>query len=347
MNARRILLILLSVGGVCALPGDACDSGTVRDAAFLAKRDIHRLCVIVNEGDDEGVALEQRLEKWLEGPAKDLNASLVKVKANAPNVPWADFGLPGPPPSVPVVAMMGEFPSSPRPFLIDYWEPGPSDADLANVLDSPVRQALKQAILDYWAVVLFSPSEGNDAAMTQAMLDAVTERWAKQQPPGVTVVRFDRSAPEERMLTKFIGIRPDTGDWAGVVFGRGKLMAPPLRGEDVTEDNLNNLIERLAVPCTCLQESTTYGLDIPMTWEESLDSKVVALLPPGGYTEMTVGERVAALETQLEAEIADEDQRILAVALIPLILVGLGAAVAVGIALWRIKLKSSRSSEAG
>ena len=346
MNVTRIVLLLLAMCGVCALPGQACDSGTVRDAAFLAKRDMHRLCVIVNEGDEEGAAIEQRLEEWLKGPAKGFNATLFKIEADAPNVPWADFGLPGPPPDVPVVAMMGQFAASSRPFLIHHWEPAPSDVELEGILDSPARKALTQAILDNWAVVLFSPGKDNDVAGTQAMFDKVTARWADEQSPGVSVVRFDRDAPEEWMLAKFIGMRPDTGDWAGVVFGRGKLMAPPLRGEDVTEANLNTLIERLAVPCTCLQDSTTNGLDIPMTWDESLDSKVVALPIPGGYTELTVGERVAVLETQLEAEIVDEERGVLRTAVIPLVLVGLGAVVALGITVWRISVKGARSSEA-
>jgi hypothetical protein len=87
------------------------------------------------------------------------------------------------------------------------------------------------------------------------------------------------------MLRAFTGIEGEGPAWVGIVFGRGKVLAPPLTGSGITKENIGKLLEGLAVPCTCLQESSVLGLDIPMTWDARLDEVVAALKPAGGYFE--------------------------------------------------------------
>ncbi len=318
MNKALGIALLLATG-VAAI-SYACDSGTVRDAAFQEKRDLHRLCVIANQDDPAGDEQYERLSKWLETDAKHLNAVLERVASDDPAVRWEEYGIPSAPPSLPVVALVGKFASLRRAFVVEHWEPAPTDKELATLVTSPARDELKEGIRDYWAVVLYSPGTGDDKAKEWPMLKAVEKRWAEEQSPGVVTVPFDRNDPRERVLTSFTGLKADGPSWAGVVFGKGKLMAPPIQGDDLTEENLNRLVAALAVPCTCLQESTTMGLDVPMTWEPDLDAKFASLSTGIGYSEITFGEE--AYEEQIEeaveemlVEEAPEDRNTVVIAL--------------------------------
>ena len=132
------------------LSAHACDSGTVRDAAFKAKRDIHLLCVIANAGDPAAEQTYERLDTWLQGGAHDLNIRLERVNADDDSVRWPDLGIPTVPPNLPVVTLAGRLQR--RSFVIDHWEPAPSDEDLALLRTSPARERITKAILDYFGV---------------------------------------------------------------------------------------------------------------------------------------------------------------------------------------------------
>jgi hypothetical protein len=315
----------------CVGSASACDSGTVRDAAFHAKRDVHRLCLFSRADDPAAQAEFQRLERWAERQGPTLNLALERVNADDPAVVWGDYGIPSPPPELPVTALVGRFAAMRRTFVIDHWQPAPSDADLENLMTSPAREALKKAIAEKWAVILHCPA-AQDAVDLQPVFDAVAAKWEKEQSPGVTVVRLDRSSPQERVTLAFAGIEPGGPDWAGVVFGRGKLLAPPLLGEEISESGLNELIASLAVQCTCLQDALTIGLDMPLVWEPELDAKFASLVAqPLGYTEITFAEQAEALAQ----EVPDPAQNTLWVAAgVTSALAGL-AVLAAGLMVWR------------
>ena len=267
----------------------ACNSGSVRDAAFQAKRDMHRLCVFTTSKDSQGDAIYERLRSWLETDGQQLNVVLERVNADDPSVRWDEYGIPGQPPSLPVVALIGLMPTTPRrPFVIDHWEPTLSDADLAALKASPARDEVKRTIADVWAVLVYSP--GANAEQSKAgVLKAVEKQWDTEHAPGISIARLDRIDPRERTLRSFVGIEPTGPDWVGVVFGRGTLLAPPLQGDDITESNLNRLLTGLTIPCTCLQQSMTLGLGLPMTWEPELDVKAAAAVQSVlDYMETTV-----------------------------------------------------------
>ncbi len=317
--------------GVLTAPVWACAIGTVRDAGFQGDRNVHRMCIIANTDDASAQEMYDRLATWLRDSGEEMNIDLFRVNADDPGVLWSSFGIPSAPPSLPVVALVGLSPATRMPFIIDYWEPGPSDEDLATLESSPVRDRIKEEVVDAWAVLLYSPGKASDENASQAALDAVSAKWSLEQPQGVTIIRLDRNDPRERLLCAFTGIEPSGPDWAAVVFGRGKLMAPPLLGDDINENNLNRLIEGLTVPCTCLQDQTALGFDIPMTWDDTLDTMVAALAPPIGYVEIPIEEQLAALE----AEVPDEEGRMLYATLISLATVAAAAVCATGFMIWR------------
>jgi hypothetical protein len=245
-----------------------------------------------------------------------------------------------------VVALIGEFPSPRRAFVVDHWEPGPSDADLSVLKSSPAREALKAALANRWAAILYAPGAGQAPAAVEAAFQAIEKKWAQDQPPGVSVVRFDRADPQERLLCTFAGIEPSGSDWAGVVFGRGKLMAPPLQDGEITEGNLTQLLQRLAVLCTCLQQSITLGLDIPMTWEPALDAKVPMGVPSQGYVEMALDKPAAPIGmASLMDDIPQEDRHVVATAVVPLACAGGVAGVAIALVIWRARRRNPKLLE--
>jgi len=316
----------------------ACDSGTVRDAAYHAARDVHKLYLIANKGDMASDEAYSRIEAWKAEKAKDLNIEIGRIAADDPAVSWTDYGIPSAPPSVPVAALFGEFQSPRRSFVIDHWEPGLAEDDLAVLLDSPARQRLREALTQAWVVLLYSPAPGGEGDGTiQKVFDAASKRWAVEQSPGIQVVTFDRTDPRERIPVGFAGIKRDDPAWVGVVFGKGKLLAPPLRGEDITEANVNRLVESLAAQCTCLQEAMTIALSIPMLWDEALTSKVVGLTPIQGYTEITLDgpAREEKVLERIKEDVSKEDRGVFQRVGITLALAGGVVIVFMGFVLWR------------
>ena len=309
--------------GIVAIPVWACSTGSVRDAAFQGDRDIHRLCVIAITGDELATQIYARLETWLDSFDNGLNIQLERINADDPALLWPSLGIPSAPPSMPVVALVGVSPATRYPFVIDHWEPEPSNEDLATLETSPAREAIQHNVTNSWAVLLYSAGSGSDGRDLQGKLDTVVEKWNEKQPLELKCVNLDRTDPRERLLCALTGITPTGPDWAGVVFGRGKLMAPPLVGAEIDEANLTNLVEGLAVPCTCLQDSTSLGLDIPMPWDNSLDSTAISIGPILGFAEIPIEKRLEVLQNDVE----DEGSTMLYLALIPLLAL---AAAAVG-----------------
>lgn len=277
---------------LAAVSAWACDSGTVRDAAFNGRRDTHRLCVFGSRDDPEARAIAQRLDAWLDALDPPFNARLERVFADDPAVDWSDYGLPSQPTRLPAVALIGAAIPTGRPFVITAWEPAPDEVELDALLRSPARAAIQAALATHWAVLLYAPGKPSSA---DAVIEAACETWAAKQPPGLAVVRLARDAPEERLLCAFAGIAEQGPDWLTVVFGKGTLLAPPLTGARITQEDLNRLLEGLAAPCTCLQQSVRLGLDLPMCWDEATTRSALALsTPPAGDAPMAATSLPAA-----------------------------------------------------
>ena len=263
----------------------ACEMDTVRGAAFSWERDEYRLCVFGNRGDGAADAILHQLASWTKSTGPGLNMRLERVYADDPDVPWQErYGIPSAPLSMPVVALIGGRGAPREAFVIDHWEPGPTEEEWRGLTISPVREALKGSVVGHWAVVLVAYPERAEGASeserqrAEAVLVKVQEEWGAQHPPGIQVISFSRRDPEERLLCRFAGIDPDgRAPWAGVAFGRGRMLAPPLEGAELTEANLLGLLEALVAACTCLQESVRMGMDLPLVWDDTLDAEVADL----------------------------------------------------------------------
>ncbi|MCP4642346.1 MAG: FtsX-like permease family protein [bacterium] len=289
---RFLLVPAIVLVGLTSGPTQACEEVTVRIAAFQAERNQHLLCVITDGDPEPGVM--DRLDAWRNGDAAYLNLEIVHVDAGVPDVTWQEYGLPSCPPDLPVTVLVGRQGSSARQFVLDHWERVVTDDDLAVLATSPARDALKKRVVEDDAVLLYSPGDG---AAKEMLTKLAADHTAETGP--VSLVSFDRTDDDERVLTAFAGVGDSNEDWVAVTFARGKLLAPPLMGEDIQREHVDALLQNLEAPCTCIQDSSAMGIDLLMTWDEELDA-LAAPVMPALYTESVFDgtELVDAAETE-------------------------------------------------
>ncbi len=331
LSTTLILATLLLAGEAAVW---ACNSGTVRDAAFQGKRDTHRLCVMGNKGDAEADAIYTRLNQWYLENKDGFNLRVERVIADDPEIRWERYGLPSAPPSFPVTVLVGISLFLQQAFLIEHWEPAPEDNALAALRSTPSLETAKQHLVDVWAVVLYARGSGEGAGQGYAVLERAVKRWETEHAPGIRLVPLERTDPREKILCSFAGIKPDGPDWAGILFGRGRLMGPPLQGADITEENADRLLKSLTVPCTCLQESIALGIDVPLVWEPRLDEKFASLEAAAGhgYKEISFDAQAEAMAAEVPNE---EGRKLLWAALAPVGAAALLALAAAAFILWK------------
>jgi len=321
----RVLRAFALMFAVMCLPASAawaCNSGTVRDAGFSGPRDTYRLCVFAPAADAELKTAYTRIDAWLKGRGPEFNVQAEWVDSSAPDLDWGKYGMTSEPPKLPVSVLSGFSGQLRRSFVVTHWDPAPTNEDLDAFFGSPTLAEAKKQLVEIWAAVLYAPQ-----AAPNPEIEKTVSEWSKKNPPGVQFLSLDRKDPKEKLLAELGEISPESPDWAGILFARGKLKAPMLRGGDLTVDNLTRQLTELTEKCTCLQESSVFGLDLPMTWEKPLDDRFSALeSKAAGYTEITFEKQADAMAKNVEPA----RPRLLIAILVPLavaVALALGSAV--------------------
>lgn len=247
----------------------ACENA-VRDAGFRGPRDMHRLCLITASDDAAARSEKQRLSDWLNGRGLGLNIELVHLPTDDPNVDWSEYGIPSAPPELPVVALIGKNYGTSESFVIEHWQPTPTDEELESMRHSPARQRMHETLGKALAVILYAPGEESDEGELTKVFESVRATWVAKDLPRIEFVKFDRTDPRERTLASFAGLHRNGPSWAGVVFGRGKLMSPPLQGDEINEKRLNELVDQIYQDCNCSKPLPAIGVDLPLIWNQTL-----------------------------------------------------------------------------
>ncbi len=284
-------LVIMLVCCVCVPVAIACENA-VRDAAFRGPRDMHRLCLITATDDEAAQSERDRLTVWLTTDGAGLNIELAHLCADDPEVEWANYGIPSSPPVLPVVALIGKNYGTSENFVIAHWEPTPQDEDLTTVLHSPVRQQLQEMLGKSLAILLYAPGGQRDEDKMLQIFASVQSTWLAKNLPPIQIVELDRHDPREQTLVSFMGLHPDGPAMAGVVFGRGKLMSPPLLGPEITSKRINELVDQIYQDCNCSKPLPSIGVDLPLVWNEELAKTFVPVSDPATKTE---DPRLAAL----------------------------------------------------
>lgn len=271
-------LLAVSVALIPSAGVEACDSWTVRGAAFHEPRDLHRLAVIGDPGDARADEIEKSLSDWLAGEGAELNLEVYRLDPNDSSIDWQDFGIPSAPPSWPVTVLSGTSRTDRGAFYVHHWEPGPTPKELNALADSPLRQKLRDLLGRNITVLVHVPgTDGIDANVAATLADF--ERTTLIGPLGVTTIQLDRADPDEGIFLAFAGIPPTGPDWVGPVFGPGKMTAPMV-GLAVSAARLDEVVREVAGTCSCLRPASTYGVDIPMKWDPALSDAAIPLPDP-------------------------------------------------------------------
>lgn len=357
LQRRRTLVVTIAVVAV-ALSAWACEI-RVRDSAFRTVRDLHRLCVIADSSDKQADALQARLEQWLDAKDGTLNLEIVRIDADDPEVSWESVGIPSAPPSLPVTVLVGRNNGLGESFLIDFWETEPNAETLASIAESPVRAELARKLAANVAVLLYAPAEPTEESSLPDSITEMVDAGIADERIGLELISVDRNDPAERLLCRFMGLGPGGPDTLCVVFGRGKLMGPPLKGDEINPANVQTLVTEIRQACSCSKPLPTMGVDVPLIWSEQVDSSVVLMdqeldlnnletevetmlalkaaveksgepkllsIPPGNESAETVP-NTREEPSENNSSISDKNQ--------PLVLVALAAAVLLSFAGWR------------
>ncbi|HOD50594.1 MAG TPA: hypothetical protein PLJ71_05335 [Candidatus Hydrogenedentes bacterium] len=333
------LMALIFAPAACAW---ACEGLTVGLALFQNRRDMHSLLVIGPEKDPQTQELYDNLVSWSRGAAEDLNLSPLRIASGDPAVVWSDHGFQEPPDAARAVYLVARHPASGLSLIVDRWDHAPTAEDLEVLRESPLRERLRHETVANLAVIVHSPGADTQAAAnTRALLQEIVAAWKNEQGQNIALLTLDRSDPRERTLVHFAKLNETDAEWAAVFAGRGTMLFPPLEGEALTRENLSRLLEKLAGPCTCIENPYALGVEIPTLWTDADDKRASELAPPL-YTEQVVGEPREATVTGSETPAVPSVLALGGIAAGIMCIVSLGAVAAV---LWQYRRRSHAPTE--
>jgi len=335
----RTLCVCFVLGLVHAPEAKACENATVAREMFKGARDVHPLYVVADREDPTGDEIAGRLRAWLEGPGAELNLRVERVFSDDPEIRWQACGLSSRPPELPVVVLAARHSGHIGAKAVDRWRPAPGGEDLAVMLASPVRESIREKAPLHMALLVYSPGTEGKSRSTEKRLQKAVRKWLDRRSAekpgkkrvGVAILRLDRSDPRERTLVSFTGIPESGPDWVGVFSGPGKMMIPPMTGEQITEKNLFAHLDQLAGKCTCRVDVRGMGVDIPMQWVKGDTARVPSRKSAPGNGRMCKEKPPAAAGPEAAADRCSSKVLPLAV----LGVLALAAVVAAGVYLGR------------
>jgi hypothetical protein len=286
-----MVLIFLVTG-----TGHTCDTGTVRDAAFNSVRDKYLIGVVCDDSDNAAKKAYEEINTWLGQHGANLNIELEQILPQDAMYLKIRYGVKALPNSLPVTYLSGRAANEARPVPYHFWDHAPDTSFLETIRSNKVLAEIREQTPQYWAAVLYSRGLG---AEKKPEVLALVEKWKQTHAPGVVLIEMDRHDPGNALLCSVAGIKEEGEDWAGIVFGRGRLLMPALEGTDINEKALDSLVNKVTVPCTCLQQDMVVGLDLPMTWDTPENRSYAQLEAPVGYMEIPLEVKMESIFQEL------------------------------------------------
>ena len=278
----------------------ACEGLTVAMALFENRRDVHSLLVIGPENDPLTDADYERLRAWSSGTAEDLNLAIQRISTDDPAVVWSDHGFEQAPDTTRLTVLVARHPASALNLVVDRWDPAPTDEDLEVLRESPLRERLRIETIANLAVLVHAP--GADAGTTagiRSLLENLLQAWNTERNHTIALLEVNRADPRERTFMQFATLGELDSDWVGVFAGRGVMLFPPLTAGTLTRENINQLLERLAGPCTCIENPYALGVELPILWTGADEARAREFAAPL-YIEHVVGPPLEASAAESE-----------------------------------------------
>ena len=171
-----------------------------------------------------------------------------------------------------------------QPFEQTLW------SALDDVLSSPKRgEIIQQVSKTFGAVLLIKGAEQEENERVQDAVSGAIETISMQmktmpkpiaQPP-VTVVIEPELFSKEKILLWSLGLDADKVDrpHAAVLYGRARLIGPLLKGEEIAETRLTNILSVIGADCECgLDRRWVLGMMLPARWDDKIQARVAKAL---------------------------------------------------------------------
>jgi hypothetical protein len=161
---------------------------------------------------------------------------------------------------------------------------------LREVIDSPLRQTIVHHLARTYAVVLLiegvAAEANRTAAKTAATAIETIEREMKFMPKpiarGPVLVTLKHDSPSrEAILLWSLGMREESlGEPRLVVlYGRARWIGPLLKGDQITEKALYNILSVVGADCECgIDPRLIRGTALPVKWDRDAQAMVTAEL---------------------------------------------------------------------
>jgi hypothetical protein len=168
---------------------------------------------------------------------------------------------------------------------------------LDDILSSPKRQQILQQVSKSYAVVLLieaADAQENKRA-SQAVRSAIKKISAQMEMmpktiahPPVLLVMDSESLSQEKILLWSLGLDSEevlvltkrqavarSQPHAAVLYGRARWIGPLFKGEQITEDNLADILFVIGQDCECgLDQRWLQGTMLPARWDEKIQAQV-------------------------------------------------------------------------
>ena len=158
---------------------------------------------------------------------------------------------------------------------------------LESVISSPIRDEILENIVEAYAIIVIAEGsnvEHNQKAQKNAA-SAVEEirKIMKQMPKPVEKPPILLAIPPklhsiEKVFLWSLGINEEGGEepYLAVLYGRARRIGPLLRGNQITENRIFNLLTLVGADCECgLDRSWMLGTMLPLRWEKKHQTQVV------------------------------------------------------------------------
>lgn len=157
---------------------------------------------------------------------------------------------------------------------------------ISKAVDSPLRDTVVQHLSKAYGVVLLIEGEevseneraNGVAEQVIAEIEAHMQFMPKEITNGPVFVTLKRDAiPDERVLLWSLGLEGEelSEPHLAVLYGKGRWIGPVLRGVEIEEGILFNILSVIGADCECgLDPRLIRGMPLPVRWVEARQAEV-------------------------------------------------------------------------
>jgi hypothetical protein len=165
-----------------------------------------------------------------------------------------------------------------------------TEEDILMLTTSPARMSLQNLLSDNsnYNVVVMIQGTNKDAntKVENEIAAAIKEcapRLGKQE---IKLLKVDKSDKAEKEFLRELGVEASAEPVCAVVFGKGRIVVPLLKGNDITSATLINMLTFVQANASDCTPDAVYlpgsVIDMIMPWNEKLDARVYEAIAKSG-----------------------------------------------------------------